>query len=185
MPRADAIRNRERILAAAARLFAEQGVRNVSMDAVAAAAGVGKGTLYRGFGDRAGLALSLLDERERELQDGFLRGPPPLGPGAPPRDRLRAFVRAQLALLESHLDLIVESENATTGARYRSGVYAAWEAHTAVLVEELAPDADAQVTAAALLAPLAGDLYRHLRIERAMPARRIERGLLALVDRLV
>jgi AcrR family transcriptional regulator len=184
MPRADAIRNRERILTAAGRLFADQGVANVSMDAVAAAAGVGKGTLYRAFGDRAGLALALLDERERELQDGFLRGPPPLGPGAPPRERLRAFVRAQLTLLESHLDLIVESENATTGARYRSGVYAAWEAHTAVLVREIAPDADAEVTAAALLAALAGDVYRHLRVERGMSTRRIERGLLAAVDGL-
>ena len=53
--------------------------------------GVGKGTLFRRFGDRAGLARALLDESERRLQDGFLHGPPPLGPGAPPRARLKAF----------------------------------------------------------------------------------------------
>jgi AcrR family transcriptional regulator len=54
------------------------------MDAVAAEAGVGKGTLFRRFGDRAGLAVALLDERERDLQAAVLSGPPPLGPGAPP-----------------------------------------------------------------------------------------------------
>jgi len=47
-----------------------------------AAAGVGKGTLIPRFGDRAGLAVALLDERERELQERILSGRPPLGPGA-------------------------------------------------------------------------------------------------------
>src|SRR5215469_18354763 len=82
--RADAARNRAAILAAAALLFAEHGVAEVSMDQVAAAAGVGKGTLFRRFGDKAGLAAALLDEREAELQEAILRGPPPLGPGAEP-----------------------------------------------------------------------------------------------------
>jgi len=67
--RADAARNRAAVLNAAAELFREHGVDNVSMDAVAAAAGVGKGTLFRRFGDKAGLAVALLDERERKLQE--------------------------------------------------------------------------------------------------------------------
>ena len=54
------------------------------MDQVAAAAGVGKGTLFRRFGDKSGLAAALLDARERVLQEAVLFGPPPLGPGAPP-----------------------------------------------------------------------------------------------------
>src|SRR4051794_21084817 len=80
--RADAARNRVKVLDAAARLFAEQGVDAVSMDAIATEAGVGKGTLFRRFGDKAGLAVALLDERERVLQEAILRGPAPLGPGA-------------------------------------------------------------------------------------------------------
>ena len=43
--------------------------RRVTMDAVAAAAGVGKGTLFRRFGDRAGLARAVISEYETELQD--------------------------------------------------------------------------------------------------------------------
>src|SRR2546421_4009451 len=76
--RADAARNRKRILDAAERLFAEHGVTNVSMDQIAAAAKVGKGTLFRRFGDKAGLAVALLDSRERDLQAAILSGPPPL-----------------------------------------------------------------------------------------------------------
>src|SRR6266542_6033252 len=105
--RADARRNRLRVLEAADRLFAEQGVRNVSLDAIAAAAGVGKGTVFRRFGDRAGLAVALLDERERELQERMLSGPPPLGPGASPAERVLAFLDAYVDLLDTHADLLL------------------------------------------------------------------------------
>src|SRR5215211_2123963 len=74
--RADAQRNREKVLSAAAELIACRGMENVSMDAIAAAAGVGKGTLFRRFGDRAGLAQALLQEHTRELQEAIIRGPP-------------------------------------------------------------------------------------------------------------
>ena len=53
--RADARRNRERIIAAATELFVEQGV-DVPLDAIARRAGVGIGTLYRRFPDRGALA---------------------------------------------------------------------------------------------------------------------------------
>ncbi|MDR0359848.1 MAG: TetR/AcrR family transcriptional regulator, partial [bacterium] len=66
--RADAARNRQRILDSARRLVA-QGAASVSIDDVAAAAGVGKGTVFRRFGDRAGLFVALLGEVERDLQD--------------------------------------------------------------------------------------------------------------------
>src|SRR3954452_11750353 len=58
--RADAAENRRRVLAAAERLFASCDPARVTMDAVAAEAGVGKGTLFRRFGDRAGLARAVL-----------------------------------------------------------------------------------------------------------------------------
>ena len=85
------------------------------MDAIAAAAGVGKGTLFRRFGDRAGLALALLQEQTRALQEAIIRGPAPLGPGAPPQERLKALARAQLALMEDHVDLIAAAEAGRPG----------------------------------------------------------------------
>jgi AcrR family transcriptional regulator len=60
--RADAERNRQRILAAAAELFTERGFEP-SLDDVARHAGVGVGTVYRRFPDKASLADALFDER--------------------------------------------------------------------------------------------------------------------------
>src|SRR6185437_10949655 len=82
--RGDAARNRTLLLYAARRLIAERGPDAVTTDDIAAAAGVGKGTLFRRFGSRAGLMLVLLDEDEKVEQQALMFGPPPLGPGAPP-----------------------------------------------------------------------------------------------------
>ena len=74
--RCDALRNRRRILAAAGEIVAAHGAEGLSMNALAVAAGVGKGTIFRRFGDREGLLLALLDEDTIELQNAFLSGPP-------------------------------------------------------------------------------------------------------------
>ena len=181
--RADAARNRRRILEAAERLFKDRGVTGVSMDDVAAEAGVGKGTLYRRFGDRAGLGIAVLDERERELQDAILRGPPPLGPGAPSRKRLKAFVRAYLDYAWRNLDLLVVAETGSPGARYRSGVYAGFRRHVEILLMDAGAD-DPVLGAELILAPLAGDFLRHLAVERELERDAIRAGLLRLVARL-
>ena len=152
--RADAARNRAAVLQAASRLFAEHGVAAVSMDQVAEAAGVGKGTIFRRFGDKSGLAAALLDARERVLQEAILHGPPPLGPGAQPLQRLAAFAEAYLDYLLEHVDLVKMSETATPGARYRIGAYRFWHRHVAILLAGV-PDAD--YAAHALLAPLAAE----------------------------
>src|SRR4051812_10414298 len=73
--RADAARNRDKVLAAAEKLFAERGADCVTMDAVAAEAGVGKGTLFRGFGDRAGVGRAPLRPHEAALPGTSNRGP--------------------------------------------------------------------------------------------------------------
>ncbi|WP_327136235.1 TetR/AcrR family transcriptional regulator (plasmid) [Streptomyces sp. NBC_01343] len=176
--RADAARNRAAVLEAAARLFAEQGVEAVSMDQVAAAAGVGKGTLFRRFGDKSGLAAALLDARERVLQEAVLHGPPPLGPGAPADERLAAFLNAYLDYLLEHLALVRMSETATPGARYRIGAYRFWHRHVAILLAT-APDPDH--TAHALLAALAADHVAALLPE--IGEQRMRSGLLRLAHR--
>ncbi|MFG1807694.1 TetR/AcrR family transcriptional regulator [Streptomyces sp. NPDC049040] len=152
--RVDAARNRAAVLAAAARLFRERGVEAVSLDQVAAAAGVGKGTIFRRFGDKAGLAVALLDSRESDLQEGILHGPPPLGPGAPAAERLAAFTDAYLDYLLAHLALVRVSETASQGARYRIGAYRFWHRHVALL---LAASPDPDSCAHALLAAMAAE----------------------------
>jgi AcrR family transcriptional regulator len=178
--RADAARNRQRILDAAERLFAEYGVGGVSMDALAAEAGVGKGTLFRRFGDKAGLAVALIDERERELQAAVLSGPPPLGPGGRPGERLKVFGSAYGKFVIRHLDLLHLSETAAPGARYRIGSYRFWHRHVAVLLHEARPDIDADYAAHALLAPLAADVVKALLEE--MPKKRVLAGVQSLIE---
>lgn len=168
--RADARRNRLRILDAAAALFGERGVEQVSMDDVATAAGVGKGTLYRRFTDKSGLAAALLDERERALQQDILTGPPPLGPGAPPVERITGFVRAYFDYVAQHADLVAMSETASPGARLRLGANAFWRQHCAILLTD-AGAPDPQLRADMLLAALTAEQVRHwLGAESADPA---------------
>ena len=177
--RADAARNRARILDAAEKLFREHGVANVSMDQIAAEAHVGKGTLFRRFGDKAGLAVALLDSREKELQGAILSGPPPLGPGAPPEERLIAFLLAYVDFLDKHLDLVHMSETARPGARYDIGAYRLWHRHVAILIGAARPELDADFLAHALLASLNADHRMALRAE--IDAERLRAGLTLLV----
>jgi AcrR family transcriptional regulator len=173
--RADAARNHATILAAAGRLVAERGAAAVTMDQVACAAGVGKGTLFRHFGDRCGLMRALLDQRERELQDGFIRGPAPLGPGAPPRERLIAFGERMLGHIEMHGDVLVAAEHGEPGERLRHSVYAAYRAHVVALVLDSGYDGDSGYLADVLLASLASELVIFQRRELAMTQRQLER----------
>jgi AcrR family transcriptional regulator len=179
--RRDAARNRELILAAARRLFEREGPAAVSMDRVAEEAGVGKGTLYRRFGDRAGLALALLDARERELQEQLIRGAAPLGPGAPPAERIVAFGHAWLDVLDSHGDIVLAAESGPIGARFRSSVYASHRTHLELLVAEARPDADAGYLADALLAALDSELVLFMRTDRGRSLDEIKSGFEELV----
>jgi AcrR family transcriptional regulator len=179
--RADAARNRLRILQAAADLVGERGIEHVSMEDVACRAGVGTGTLYRRFGDRAGLALALLEEDTREFQDALITGPAPLGPGAPAAERLRAFGEGYLDLMERHADLLVEA-----GATERDGrgPYALYATHLAILLAEAAPQLDAPLTARWLLASLSPGHFVHARRRLGWELERLKAGWAALTAAL-
>jgi AcrR family transcriptional regulator len=181
--RADARRNRVRILQAAAELIDKQGFEAVRIEDIAARAGVAKGTVFHRFGNRAGLAVALLDERERQLQDRLLTGPPPLGPGAPPAERLVAFLGALIDFTDENLDLLIVSDHDEPGGRYGTGAYAAWRLHVAELLGELGFSPAAGL-ADTLLAPAAADLVRHRRRELAVSRAQIKREL-GLVARAV
>ncbi|MEQ4209870.1 TetR family transcriptional regulator [Actinopolymorpha sp. B17G11] len=180
--RADAARNRQRVLDAAAELFAARGARNVTMGDVASAAGVGRGTLYRRYPDIASIARALLDEHERSLQEQLLRGDPPLGPGAPPAERLAAFYAAMVELLESHIHLALGAE--VGEARFATGAYGFWRVHVRTLLKDAqVPDPAPLVDS--LLAPLAPDVYSYQRHERRISARRIRTGLERLAHQML
>jgi AcrR family transcriptional regulator len=172
--RADAARNRARILAAAERLFAERGAGCVSMDDVAERAQVGKGTLFRRFGSRAALAQAVLSERERAFQESLIRGEPPLGPGAPPCERMIAFGAALLDLLEGHAQLLMAAE--AGAARFASPPYAVHRLHLTLLLREADAGCDADYLAETLLHCLGADLFMHMREARGMSLEQLKVG---------
>ncbi|MBF6124727.1 TetR/AcrR family transcriptional regulator [Nocardia brasiliensis] len=171
--RADAARNRAKVLAAAAELFATRDPRTVTMDDIAKAAGVGRGTLYRRYPDRNSIAVALLDEHERALQEQLIGGAPPLGPGAPPAERLAAFYAAMVDLLDAHADLVLGAE--TGGARFATGAYGFWSAHVRALLREAGiREPDALIDP--LLAPLSAEVFQQQR-GRGLSSARIAQAL--------
>jgi AcrR family transcriptional regulator len=181
--RSDAARNRSAILCAAERMLRECGPDAITMDGLACEAGVGKGTLFRRFGDRAGLFHALLDETERRLQEGFIRGPAPLGPGVPPAERLIAFGHALLSLTDERGELLLAAQPVDSELRYRSSVYGAHRAHVVALLGEFELD-DAEYLGEVMLAAISPGLVLHqLRSGRSLE--QLEESWRQLVRRLV
>jgi len=180
--RADAARNRSRLLEVAARLSAELGAANVTMEAVAAGAGVGKGTVFRRFGDRTGLLQALLSHHEQQLQAAFLSGLPPLGPGASADERLRAFGSAVIRHEHTHRDLYMAA-HAESGRRYTSPPYRLRLAHVCMLLRQAKAPGDIELVAHALLGYLETARVDHLITGRGMTLDRLVAGWYDLVAR--
>lgn len=162
--RGDAARNRTLLLDAARRLIAEHGADAVTTDDIAAAAGVGKGTLFRRFGTRAGLMIVLLDEDEKAEQRAMMFGPPPLGPGAPPLERLMAYGRDRLRFVHTHQELLSDA-NRDPQMRFIAPVMF-HHRHIQVLLEAARTTGDLDAQAFALLALLDADYVQFQITER-------------------
>jgi AcrR family transcriptional regulator len=184
--RADAAENRRRILAAAVRLFAEHGAGNVSMDQVAAEAGVGKGTLFRRFGDRASLARAVISDPEARLQDALIRGEPPVGPGAPPHERLLAFGRAYLEFLEAYLDTMLAAESGGGFVPHQAHApYAFYRTHVTLLLRDAGCGDRADYLADVLLSPLSSATFKYHRELRGLSVDELAGAYADLVARLL
>ncbi|MFF4245490.1 TetR/AcrR family transcriptional regulator [Streptomyces sp. NPDC001822] len=180
--RADAVRNREAVLAAADALFARSdSPRGVSMDDVAAAAGVGKGTLFRRFGDRTGLIQALYEARVQPLREAVESGPAPLGPSAPPRERVAALLDAVLRFKLDNRHLALALEEAGTGSPYAAGHYTWWHRTLREALRQIPTAPAGDFTAHALLAATRADLVEHLAGEQHMTADRMRADLAAYV----
>ncbi|MGV9612540.1 TetR/AcrR family transcriptional regulator [Nocardia xishanensis] len=176
--RADAARNRRAILDATRKLLAEHGAEGVTMDRVAAVAGVGKGTIFHRFGSRAGLLHELVAEPAVALMEAVSSGPPPLGPGAPAAERLSAYFAAMTDLVIDNVELVV-AYNAVPPHPRREEFHAFWAAHITAMLAEARPDLDAEAVGALLLASLGGELAS--RMVRAGEADRLRAAMRDLV----
>ena len=189
--RSDAARNRRVILRTARTLFEERGVTCVTMEEIARASGVGKGTLYRRFPHKGFLCQALLDEPTKHLQEQtleILRRP-----GTPALEKLDAFLDRLVAFTAENLDLLYGGNEPLCGAdrleRFSHPAYD-WRRSTVLgLLRAAGSEGDVEsrldleYLATALLAPLDVDLYYYQHRVQGLPAWRISGGVRALVPR--
>jgi AcrR family transcriptional regulator len=156
--RQDAARNRRAILLATEDLLTRHRPDEVTIEQVAAAAGVGKGTVFHRFGNRLGLMVALMQERAMGLREQVESGPPPLGPGAPPDERALAFLDAVVAVVGRNKGLMAalgqEVAKPHDGPARDHPVYQMWHGHLSTLLAQARPDTDAELFADLLLAGL-------------------------------
>lgn len=177
-PRSDAARNREAALAAADALFArETDAARVTMDAVASAAGVGKGTLFRAFTDRDGLILALVDRRFGALRGQVEGEAPPLGRAAPPRERVVALLDALVTFKLDNRRLVLALEEGGAASPYRSPAYGWWHTALADAWREMGAPDDAPFLAHLMLSAVRADLIEHLTTTEGRPPAEIRARL--------
>jgi AcrR family transcriptional regulator len=162
--RQDAARNRRAILLATEDLLTRHRPDEVTIEQVAAAAGVGKGTVFHRFGSRMGLMLALMQERAMGLEESVTSAAPPLGPGAPPRERLLAFLAAVVEVVGRNKGLmaalgqeVASMPKPHDGPADEHPIYALWHTHASTLISAERPDLDADLLADLLLAGLHSD----------------------------
>lgn len=178
--RADALRNRALLLETAQRLFEQQGVEAVSMSAVAEAAGVGKGTLYRHFTNKMELCLSLIDKDQRELQERTLSRLREHGDAA---DNLRWFMVETVRFIASHSQWIhVGAQNESTLAHpahlwYRQTIL--------ILLQQLRVAGDLEFLADMLYVMTDVHTIDFQRYALGYSLDRIEQGVLSAVERVI
>ncbi|MEU8471777.1 helix-turn-helix domain-containing protein [Streptomyces sp. NPDC029006] len=184
--RKDAVRNREAVLAAADALFARcDSPEDVTMADIAAAAGVGKGTLFRAFGDRTGLLRALYEARLEPVREAVETGPPPLGPTTPPERRVPALLDAVLCFKLDNRRLALALEESGSGSPYRAEHYQRWHGLLRAVLEQIPGVADSDFTAHALLAATRADLVEHLAGQENVPRDAMRAQLRHLATRLL
>ena len=190
--RRDAAANRVLILETAESLFARHGVAHVNMADIAQAAGVGKGTLYRRFANKAELALAVMDTQMREFQEAMLgRMRQQNEQGIAKLEQLDQFLDALVHFVDRHSPLlcVVQSEGMLAGIGDQELQRPHFWQHMTIsgLLQgamqdgDLPPDLDVAYTADALLATLNASLFRFQREGRDFSLERISAGLRRLV----
>ena len=185
-PRKDAARNREAVLAAADALFARRGSpEDITMADVAAAAGVGKGTLFRAFGDRPGLLRALYEARLEPVREAVETGPPPLGPATPPRQRVPALLDAVLCFKLDNGRLALALEESGSGSPYQAEHYRRWHGLLRTVLEQIPGLTDGDFTAHALLAATRADLVAYLAGQERLSRERMRAELAKFTARVL
>jgi AcrR family transcriptional regulator len=180
--RADAQRNRQRLLETAACLFREQGASQVTMSAIAEAAGVGKGTLYRHFPDKSALILALLDADMQALQARVFAS---LADPQPPMEKLRWFLEAAALYVIDHLEFLLESAETCPETIRLHPAHDWWRLTLYGLLRQIPTCTEPEIAADVLYLMLDAQTIRYQQHARGYSSQRIIHGLHYTLERLV
>lgn len=183
--RADALQNRADILRITRRLFAEEGVENVSMSHIVREANIGKGTLYRHFRNKADLCHALLNDDQRALQEQtlhYLRHSTDA-----PCHKLEQFVSEICAFTQRNLPLLLEASQSRMGdgSEYLDHPAHHWQWQTIVgLLRQTGVASDIEYVADVIYVMLDPSTYHFQHYTRGYDHQRIVDGILGLLRRL-
>ncbi|WP_407284928.1 TetR/AcrR family transcriptional regulator [Streptomyces sp. BP-8] len=152
---------------------------------IASAAGVGKGTLFRAFGDRTGLIRALCEGRFEPVREAVEEGPAPLGPATPPLQRVSALLDAVLRLKLDNRHLTLALEGSGRGSPYRAERYERWHTLLHGMLEQVLGLTDSDFTAHALLAAVRADLVEHLAGQGRVPREELRRQLASFTAKIL
>ncbi|CUU54687.1 DNA-binding transcriptional regulator, AcrR family [Parafrankia irregularis] len=175
--RADAARNRAAILAAAAELFDRDGVEEVSMNDIARHAGVGKGTIFRRFGDRTALIEAVLLPRAAAMRRLVHHGPPPVGPGGEPLEALHALLDTLFDFVWANRTLIRALEHRVPHSYYAHSSSRYWLDELARRLTITHPHDDTEYLTHILSTALRADVVDYLVSVRGMALDQVRTGL--------
>lgn len=177
--RSDAERNDRSVLDAARELFAgSDRDGRVSVDDVAARAGVGKGTVFRAFGDRAGLLRALVSEHVGPVQQQLEESD-----GTDPTTRVVDTLEALLAVKVEHRRLFLALDEVGAGSPFGAETYGWWFDRLRRLAAQ-ADVTDPDFTAHLLLGSVRSDLVEHL-LQDGWTDERLRRSVRAGARRLM
>ena len=181
--RSDAVKNHELLLQTAQRLFAEEGVEAVTMSAIARAAHVGKGTLYRHFPDKAAVCHALLDQEQKDLQERTLRRM--RGHPDSVHDNLRWFVEQVLQFVIQNDALLCEASNHASVSILQHPAHLWWRQTILGLLSSSDVTGDPDYAADTLYLLLDVQTIRFQRYLLGYDTSRVLDGLLETIDRLL
>jgi hypothetical protein len=125
---------------------------------------------------------AILNHSETEWQAAVMSGPAPLGPGAPPMERLLAFGRSRLEIALKHAELIRHAGRAGTRSY---AAYSFTAMHVRILLQQIGVTGDLPLLAVALLAPLEAPILAQQIDIDGFPVERVYDGWVDLVRRIV
>ncbi|MBJ6361711.1 TetR/AcrR family transcriptional regulator [Paenibacillus sp. GCM10012307] len=179
----------ERILTAAAQLFKESGLENVSMHSIAKRAGIGQGSLYRRFTDKGEICSALLRHSTGQFLTQLELGTKQSQAERPALERLKDSIGQIVDFIDQHGELLHLIKTEFTGKKQLTQFEHPFFRRVSAIISELLSEAvdneeivdtDIQFTTTALLAVLSPDMYLFQQKVHGSAKEEIKQGIIRL-----